>query len=91
MPVQASQKHPRGKKLLLGGGDGVSLTPYARPSGAFTFSAEQSAIGSISYVPNAKAYPEGSCEVDSARLMPGGGELFAPAATRMLTELFARP
>ncbi len=58
---------------------------------AFTFISEQSGNGAISYVPNEKAFPEGSYEVDSARVAPGGGEILATAATRLLTELFPRP
>jgi hypothetical protein len=58
---------------------------------AFTFVSEQSGNGSISYVPNEKAFPEGSYEVDSARVAPGGGEVLATAAIRLLTELFPRP
>jgi neutral ceramidase len=58
---------------------------------AFTFVSEQSGNGSISYVPNEKAFPEGSYEVESARVAPGGGEVLATAASRLLTELFPRP
>jgi hypothetical protein len=58
---------------------------------ALTFVSEQSGNGSISYVPNEKAFPEGSYEVDSARVAPGGGEVLATAAIRLLTELFPRP
>ena len=58
-------------------------SPFAR-----TFVSEQSGSGSIGYVPNEKAYPEGSYEVESARLAPGGGEILADAAVRLLTELF---
>lgn len=58
---------------------------------AFTFVSEQSGNGSISYIPNEKAFPEGSYEVDSARIAPGGGEVLATAASRLLTELFPRP
>lgn len=57
----------------------------------YTFVSEQSANGSISYIPNEKAFPEGSYEVDSARVAPGGGEVLATAAIRLLTELFPRP
>jgi neutral ceramidase len=57
----------------------------------FTFVSEQSGNGSISYIPNEKAFPEGSYEVDSARIAPGGGEVLATAAIRLLTELFPRP
>jgi hypothetical protein len=58
---------------------------------AFTFVSEQSGNGSISYIPNEKAFPEGGYEVESARVAPGGGELLATAAIRLLTELFPRP
>jgi neutral ceramidase len=58
---------------------------------AFTFVSEQSGNGSISYIPNEKAFPEGSYEVESARVAPGGGELLATAAIRLLTGLFPRP
>jgi neutral ceramidase len=58
---------------------------------ALTFVSEQSANGAISYIPNEKAFPEGSYEVDSARVAPGGGEVLATAAIRLLTELFPRP
>lgn len=43
--------------------------------------------GSIGYVPNRKAYPEGNYEVVSARCGPGSGEMLVEAATRMLVEL----
>ncbi|MBI4622744.1 MAG: hypothetical protein HY736_05905 [Verrucomicrobia bacterium] len=56
-----------------------------------TFVSEQSGNGAISYIPNEKAFPEGSYEVDSARVAPGGGEVLANAAIRLLTELFPRP
>ena len=58
---------------------------------ALTFVSEQSGNGAISYIPNEKAFPEGSYEVDSARVAPGGGEVLANAAIRLLTELFPRP
>jgi neutral ceramidase len=56
-----------------------------------TFVAEQSANGSLSYIPTERAFPEGSYEVESARVAPGGGEVLATAAVRLLTELFPRP
>jgi hypothetical protein len=56
-----------------------------------TFVSEQSGNGAISYIPNEKAFPEGSYEVDSARVASGGGEVLAYAAIRLLTELFPRP
>lgn len=85
-----------GRELALVGYPGDSFvelglaikqnSPYA-----FTFVSEQSGNGSISYVPNEKAFPEGSYEVESARVAPGGGEVLATAAIRLLTELFPRP
>lgn len=61
-------------------------SPYA-----FTFVSEQSGNGSLSYIPNEKAFPEKTYEVESARISPGGGEVLATAASRLLTELFPRP
>lgn len=61
-------------------------SPYA-----FTFVSEQSGNGSLSYIPNEKAFPEKAYEVESARVAPGGGEVLATAASRLLTELFPRP
>ena len=61
-------------------------SPYA-----FTFVTEQSANGSVGYIPNEKAFPEKAYEVESSRLAPGGGEMLATAASRLLTELFPRP
>ena len=58
---------------------------------AFTFVSEQSANGSLSYIPNEKALPEKAYEVESARVAPGGGEVLAVAASRLLTELLPRP
>ncbi len=46
-----------------------------------------SASGTISYVPTRKAFEEGSYEVISARVAPGGGELLVEAAVRMLQNL----
>jgi hypothetical protein len=45
------------------------------------------ANGSIGYVPNRKAYPEGAYEAESARCGAGAGEMLADAAVRMLVEL----
>jgi len=45
------------------------------------------ANGSIGYVPNRKAYPEGAYEVVSARCATGSGEMLVEAATRLLKEL----
>lgn len=57
----------------------------------FTIVSEQSGHGAISYVPNQKAFPEGSYEVISARFQPGGAELLVDAAVRLLTDLFPHP
>ena len=56
----------------------------------FTVVSEQSGSGSISYVPNRKAFPEGSYEVISARFEPGGGELLAEAAIQLLIDIYQR-
>ncbi len=47
------------------------------------------ANGSVGYVPNRKAYPEGAYEAESARCGAGSGELMVDAATRMLVALAA--
>jgi hypothetical protein len=44
------------------------------------------ANGSIGYVPDLKAYPEGAYEVVNTRCAPGGGERMADAATRLLID-----
>jgi neutral ceramidase len=54
----------------------------------FTIVNEQSANGTISYVPNRKAFPESGYEVISARFEQGGGEILVDAAIRILMELF---
>ncbi len=56
----------------------------------FTIVNEQSANGTLSYVPNRKAFPEGAYEVISARFAPGGGEILADATIRILIDLFAQ-
>jgi neutral ceramidase len=47
------------------------------------------ANGSVGYVPNKAAYPEGNYEVVSARCAEGSGELLVEAALRMLKGLHA--
>ena len=49
---------------------------------------EQSGNGTLSYVPNRKAFPEGAYEVISARFAPGGGEILADAAIRILIDMY---
>lgn len=55
----------------------------------YTYIAELS-NGSIGYVPNREAYPQGLYEVLSARGAPGSGEMLVQAALKMLSEL-AKP
>jgi hypothetical protein len=45
------------------------------------------ANGSIGYVPDRKAYPQGAYEPVSARCAAGSGELLVDAATRLLVEI----
>jgi neutral ceramidase len=45
------------------------------------------ANGAIGYVPNRKAYPEGSYEATSTRCAPGSGERLVEAATNLLIKL----
>ena len=45
------------------------------------------ANGSIGYIPNKSAYPEGNYEVTSARCAAGSGEMLVTAALKMLNEL----
>ena len=54
-----------------------------------TFIAEL-ANGSIGYIPNRSAYPEGLYEVVSARCTEGSGEMLVDAAVKMLKEI-AKP
>lgn len=46
------------------------------------------ANGTIGYIPNKSAYPEGNYEVESARCAEGSGEMLVTSALRMLAELF---
>ncbi len=48
------------------------------------------ANGSIGYIPNRVAYPQGNYEVNSARCAAGSGELLVDTALEMLRELFAQ-
>ena len=54
----------------------------------YTIVSEQSANGSISYVPNRRAFPEGGYEVNSARFAPGGGEKLVDTVVRVLVDIF---
>lgn len=85
-----------GRELALVGypGDSFVELGFAMKQNSpfqFTFVAEQSGNGALSYIPNRAAYPQGGYEVDSARLAPGGGELLAEAAVALLVEHFATP
>jgi hypothetical protein len=45
------------------------------------------ANGTIGYIPNQSAYPEGNYEVESARVAAGAGEMLVTSALRMLADL----
>jgi hypothetical protein len=49
------------------------------------------ANGSIGYIPNRRAYPQGNYEVVSARCAVGSGEMLVEAAVDMLKELYRQP
>jgi hypothetical protein len=46
------------------------------------------ANGTLGYVPDRKAYPEGAYEVISTRLAPGGGEQMVESAVRQLVQAY---
>jgi len=46
------------------------------------------ANGTIGYIPNKSAYPEGNYEVESARVAEGSGEMLLTSALGMLASLF---
>jgi len=46
------------------------------------------ANGTIGYIPNMSAYPEGNYEVESARVGEGAGEMLVTSALRMLADAF---
>ena len=48
------------------------------------------ANGSVGYVPDRKAYPQGAYEVVSARVGPGAGEMMVASAVKQLTSLRAK-
>jgi hypothetical protein len=47
--------------------------------------------GSVGYIPNRRAYPQGNYEVVSARCAEGSGEMLVRAAIEMLKELHRSP
>ncbi len=54
----------------------------------FTIVSEQSGNGTISYMPNKKAFPEGQYEVNSVRYSSGGGETLVDSAIETLISIF---
>ena len=46
------------------------------------------ANGSIGYIPNKSAYPEGNYEVISARCAAGSGEMLVSSALKLLEDLY---
>jgi hypothetical protein len=54
----------------------------------FTIVTEQSGNGTISYMPNKKAFPEGQYEVNSVRYSSGGGETLVDTAIETLISIF---
>lgn len=67
---------------------GLGLSVKAGSPFAHTYNVEL-ANGTIGYIPNKSAYPEGNYEVESARVAEGAGEMLVTSALRMLTELWA--
>jgi neutral ceramidase len=55
---------------------------------AFTIVSGMSASGTISYVPTRVAFPQGSYEVTSSRVAPGGGEALIEAAAALLYDMY---
>jgi hypothetical protein len=49
---------------------------------------EQSGNGTLSYIPNKKAFPEGQYEVNSARYRSGGAETLVDSAIEALISIF---
>ncbi len=49
------------------------------------------ANGTIGYIPNKSAYPEGNYEVESTRVAEGAGEMLVTSALKMLAELYQEP
>ena len=66
----------------------LGLSVKAGSPFAHTYNVEL-ANGTIGYIPNKSAYPEGNYEVESARVAEGSGELLVTSALRMLAELSA--
>ncbi len=64
----------------------LGLSVKAGSPFAHTYNVEL-ANGTIGYIPNKPAYPEGAYEVESARVAEGSGEMLVTSALRMLTAL----
>jgi len=64
----------------------LGLSVKAGSPFAHTYNVEL-ANGTIGYIPNKSAYPEGNYEVESARVAEGSGEMLVTSALRMLAEL----
>ena len=65
----------------------LGLSVKAGSPFAHTYNVEL-ANGTVGYIPNKSAYPEGNYEVESARVAEGSGEMLVTSALRMLAELF---
>ncbi|GAB3005875.1 neutral/alkaline non-lysosomal ceramidase N-terminal domain-containing protein [Cyclobacterium sediminis] len=82
-----------GSELALVGFPGdafVELSMAIKLKSPFTHTiiCEQSGNGNLSYIPDRKAFSEGGYEVQSARFMPGGGELLVEGVQKLMIELF---
>jgi neutral ceramidase len=66
----------------------LGLSVKAGSPFAHTYNVEL-ANGTIGYIPNKSAYPEGNYEVVNARVVAGSGELLVTSALRQLAELHA--
>lgn len=64
----------------------LGLSVKAGSPFAHTYNLEL-ANGTIGYIPNKSAYPEGNYEVESARVAEGSGEMLVTSALQMLAEL----
>jgi hypothetical protein len=64
----------------------LGLSVKAGSPFAHTYNVEL-ANGTIGYIPNKAAYPEGNYEVESARVAAGSGELLVASALRLLSAI----
>ncbi len=66
----------------------VELGLSVKAGSAFTHTCNiELANGTIGYIPNKSAFPEGNYEVESARVAEGSGEMLVTSALRILAEL----